>query len=74
MNNVQILKDDLMRISGNNIALLMHKKLSVNQRKSVYSGRFFTAAGGVTSCGSTAAMLPRFLRTSLKLWLACVIF
>jgi len=74
MNNVQILKDDLMRISGNNIALLMHKKLSVHQRKSVYSGRFFTAAGGVTSCGSTAAMLPRFLRTSLKLWLACVIF
>jgi len=33
-----------------------------------------TAAAGVISCGSTAAMLSRFLRTSLKLWLACVIF
>jgi len=61
MNNVQILIDDLLRMSGNNTALFMHKKLSIHQQKSLYSRRFLTAAaGGVTSCGSTAAMSTYF--------------
>jgi len=37
MNNVQILTDELMRMSGNNTALFMHKQLSVHQQKSLYS-------------------------------------